>query len=99
MDTLEIKGKTVHATSPEGVTATMSIDKFVNQLRPAVMNCGGMVLPHGVHMFFSTTKTTIFFWELPPAVHHVRWISADSAVPSARAGGRGLYEDRRLAVP
>ena len=99
MDTITITGKTVQATSPEGVTATMSIDKFVNQLRPAVMNCGGMVLPHGVHMFFSTTKTTIFFWELPPAVHHVRWISADSAVPYARAGGKVLYEDRLLAMP
>ncbi len=99
MDTITIKGETVHATSPEGVTATMSITEFVKELRPPVMNCGGLVLPHGVHMFFSTPSTTIFFWELPPAVHHVRWISKDSVVPFAQAGVKVLYEDRLLAMP
>ncbi len=100
MDTIEIKGKTVQATSPEGVTATMSIEQFVRELRPPIMNCGGLVLPHGVHQFFSTPSTTIFFWELPPAVHHVRWISKDSTVPYHQAGGdKVLYEDRMLAMP
>ena len=97
--TITITGKKVQATSPEGVTATMSVEQFVHELRPPVMNCGGLVLPHGVHMFFSTRSTTIFFWELPPAVHHVRWISKDSAVPYRMGGARVLYEDRRLAMP
>ena len=83
MDTIEIKGRKVQATSPEGVTATMSVDQFVHKLCPPLMNCGGLVLPHGVRMYFSTRSTTIFFWELPPAVHHVRWISADSKVPKS----------------
>ncbi len=99
MDTIEIKGTTVQATSPEGVTATMPITEFIKELRPTVMNCGGLVLPHGVHMFFSTPTTTIFFWELPPAVHHVRWISKDSKVPFSLAGAKVLYEDRLLAMP
>jgi len=97
--TITITGKTVRATSPEGVTATMSVERFVRELHPPVMNCGGLVLPHGVHLFFSTPTTTIFFWELPPAVHHVRWISADSAVPYRMGGAKVLYEDRRLAMP
>ncbi len=99
MDTIKITGKEVQATSPEGVTATMPVDQFVDKLRPPVMNCGGLVLPDGVHMFFSTRSTTIFFWEIPPAVHHVRWISADSVVPYRMGGASVLYEDRLLAMP
>ena len=100
MDTkITITGKVVQATSPEGVTATMPIDQFVQKLHPPVMNSGGLVLPHGVHMYFSSRSTTIFFWELPPAVHLVRWISADSKVPYRMGGAKVLYEDRRLALP
>jgi hypothetical protein len=97
--TITITGKVVKATSPEGVTATMPIDQFVQKLHPPIMNCGGLVLPHGVHLYFSTASTTIFFWELPPAVHLVRWISADSKVPYRMGGAKVLYEDRRLAMP
>ena len=97
--TITITGDVVQATSPEGVTATMSVDQFVHKLCPPLMNCGGLVLPHGVHLYFSTSSTTIFFWELPPAVHHVRWISADSKVPYRMGGAKVLYEDRRLAMP
>ena len=100
MDTrITIIGNTVEAVSPEGVTATMSIEKFVKELSPPIMNCGGLVLPDGVRMFFSTPTTTIYFWELPPAVHHVRWISADSAVPYGMGDAKVLYEDRLLAMP
>ena len=97
--TITITGKVVQATSPEGVTATMPIDQFIQKLHPPLMNCGGLVLPHGVHLYFSTASTTIFFWELPPAVHLVRWISADSKVPYRMGGAKVLYEDRRLAMP
>jgi len=98
-DTLTITGKKVHARSPEGVTATLGVDEFVKKLNAPTMNCCGLILPHGVSTFFSTRSTTIFFWEIPPAVHHVRWISAESEVPHRMPGGSVLYEDRRIALP
>ena len=98
-DTLTITGKNVQARSPEGVTATMGIADFVEKINPPTMNCGGLILPRGVATFFSTESTTIMFWELPPAVHHVRWISADSEVPFKMPGASVLYEDRRIALP
>ena len=98
-DTLTITGKTVQARSPEGVTATLGVAEFVRKLSPPTMNCCGLILPRGVSTFFSTDSTTIFFWELPPAVHHVRWISADSEVPYRMPGAKVLYEDRRIALP
>ena len=98
-DTLTITGKNVQARSPEGVTATLGIAEFVDKINPPTMNCGGLILPRGVSTFFATETTTIFFWELPPAVHHVRWISADSEVPFKMPGASVLYEDRRIALP
>ncbi len=98
-DRITITGKNVEAISPEGVTATMTVDQFVRELATPVMNCGELILPHGVHTFYSTPSTTIFFWELPPAVHHVRWISKDSKVPYRMPGGKVLYQDRQLALP
>jgi len=98
-DTLTIRGRNVQARSPEGVTATLGVAEFVRKLSPPTMNCCGLILPRGVSTFFSTDSTTIFFWELPPAVHHVRWISADSEVPYRMPGAKVLYEDRRIALP
>lgn len=98
-DRITINGKKVHATSPEGVTATMAVDQFVRELRPTCMNCGGLILPEGVATFSATPSTIIFFWQLPPAVHLVRWISPDSPVPYRQPGAEVLYRDRRLALP
>ena len=98
-DTLTITGKTVQARSPEGVTATLGVAEFVKSLRAPSFNCGGLILPRGVSTLFSTESTTIFFWELPPAVHHVRWISPDSEVPYRMPGAKVLYQDRRIALP
>lgn len=98
-DTLTITGKKVHARSPEGVTAMLGVAEFVKKLRPPLMNCGGLILPRGVSTLFSTETTTIFFWELPPAVYHVRWISPLSKVPYKMPGAKVLYQDRRIALP
>ena len=53
-DRITINGKKVQATWPEGVTATMPVDQFVRELGAPVMNCGELILPHGVHTFSST---------------------------------------------
>ena len=98
-DTITINGDTVEARSPEGVTATLKVDEFIGKVNPPLMNCCGLILPDGAATFFSTRSTTIFFWQIPPAVHHVRWISPKSEVCHKTPGKTVLYDDRRIALP
>ncbi len=98
-DTITINGSTVEARTPEGVTGTLKVDEFVAKINPPLMNCGGIILPDGMATFFSTPSTTIYFWQLPPAVHHVRWISPKSEVCHKTPGRTVLYDDRLIALP
>jgi hypothetical protein len=94
-----IHGDAVEAVSPEGATAAMPLGSFLEALRPDLPSTSELVTPDGVRLMFSTRRITIVAWEIPPAVHRVRWISGDSAAPYSMGGRRAKYRERRLALP
>ncbi len=94
-----IHGTEVEAVSPEGATATMTLGSFLEALRPDLPSTGELIVPDGVRLMLSTPRISIFAWEIPPAVHRVRWISSDSAAPYTFPGCKAKYRERRLAMP
>lgn len=98
-ETLTVRGSTVQATSPEGVTATMSVGDFMGAVAPPSMSSCGILIPHGVRLIHSTRRITIMVWEIEPRVHRLKWISKSSKAPHGGTGRPVLYEFRRLALP
>lgn len=85
----------VEATSEEGSKATMPVENFVNALCPQMPD---FVLPDKVKFIKASPdrKFYIAVWEIDPAVHSIRWISATS---SKRYGLGTEYDKRELALP
>lgn len=89
---LEISGSQVEATSPDGASASMDVRPFVEALHSDCPSTGELVVPDGVRMFLPAPRALIVVWELPPAVHSVRWAEGTPA-------RHGRYRERRLAMP
>ncbi len=98
-DRVTIEGTTVQAQSSEGATAAMPIDEFMDQMNPPAPNTADVLLPEGVRLTRSNRSTSVFVWEIPPRIHRVSWIAADSPAPFRMAGAQVKYEPRSLALP
>ena len=94
-----IEGRTVEARSPEGVAAKIDLRAFLGMLAPARMSTAGLVLPDGIRMIYSGGSRTVLVWEIPPQVHHLKWIASNSTRPFGGVGRSATYAFRRLALP
>jgi hypothetical protein len=96
MQTVSIKGARVSVTSPEGQTATLSVEELFNRLDGREMGTGGIVLPDGVKAIVPQGRLTVWIHQTPPKVHNFKWITNDSPSPF----GRGTtYREARIALP
>lgn len=96
MDKITIEGTQVSATSPEGKTATMSLEQLMARAAPKRMDSNGVVLPDGIKLPLSEGAVTILVHETPPGVYSLRWIASDS---SARFGSEAKYRQVAIALP
>jgi hypothetical protein len=93
---IHIEGTEASATSPEGQTATLSLETLLARIAPPRMDTCGAILPDGIKMILSRGAHTIWVHESPPRVHNFRWIAGDSPSPF----GRGTkYRPVRIALP
>ena len=98
-ESVVIEGRTVEARSPEGVAAKIDLRAFLGMLAPARMSTAGLVLPDGIRMIYSGGSRTVLVWEIPPQVHHLKWIASNSTRSFGGVGRSATYAFRRLALP
>jgi hypothetical protein len=94
-----IENRDVAVTSPEGRTKTMRLEALLAHLErggPSAQDARDLVLPDGIKWVTSRGAHTILVHQTPPAVHHLKWIAADSP---ARHGQKTTYRQVRLALP
>jgi len=96
VETIKINEKTIQAVSPEGQTASISLEQLFEAAAPSGMNTRGIVLPDGVKLIDSRGPITLWVHETPPRVYGFKWIAKDS--PS-RFGRGTKYETVRIALP
>ncbi len=96
---LAIRGRTVQATSREGVKGRMKIEAFVRAMSPPRIDTCDVILPDGIRRVRERGGVTLFVWEIPPQVYHVQWIDDGSPAPFGIPGKRVKYRHRRLAMP
>src|SRR5579859_162376 len=94
--TVALHGTEVTATSPEGKTASMSIEAFLAKVAPRRMDTADIVLPDGIKAVLPKGTVTIWVYESPPSVQRFLWISGDSPAPF---GAGTKYRAVRLALP
>jgi hypothetical protein len=96
MDSITIEATQVTVTSPEGKTATMSLEDLIARLAPRRLDTRDMVLPDGVKVLFSQGSMAIVVHQTPPQVWNLLWIASDSP----EKFGRGTkYRQVRIALP
>lgn len=93
---LTVQDNQVIATSPEGKTASMSLDAFLAKLTARRMDTAGVVLPDGIKAVLTEGAVTIWVYECPPCVQRFLWIARDSPRPF---GPGTKYRKVRLALP
>jgi hypothetical protein len=95
-EVITIKGKDVHAVSPEGQTATISVHDLVTKLSHQRMDTNGVVLPDGIKSVASRGPVTIWVHQTPPRVWQFKWISTDSP---KHYGPGAKYRMIKIALP
>jgi len=93
---ISVEGSEIVATLPEGQTARMPLEAFIEKLIPTRMESGTTILPDGVKAVMSKDSVTVWVYESPPQVHRLRWIANDSPVP---CGHGTTYREVRIALP
>ena len=93
---VSVEGNEATATSPEGKTATMSLEALLARFAPSELGTGEAVLPDGVKTVRGDGSVTVWVHETAPAVHRLVWLASDSPVPYGR-GAR--YREVSLALP
>ena len=91
-----IEGERVHARSPEGAEAAMSVADFSEGLRSGLPDTRGIVWPEGTASLEPAGSGFVLVHQTPPAVHGFRWIAADS---ECEYGPGTAYREVRLALP
>jgi hypothetical protein len=94
--TLVIKGSQVTATCPEGKSASMPLQAFLEQMVPRRMDTAGVVLPDGVKAIFSQGNTSVWVYQCLPSLYSLQWIASDSPAPFGR---EAKYRTVRIALP
>lgn len=95
---ITIKGKQVTAQSPEGASASMPLDRFLDKIgvTSGSLNTGEDMLPDGVKAIRSRDGVTIVVHEASPQIYNLKWIAADSPTQY----GKGTkYRNVSVAVP
>ena len=95
-DKLCIDDKLVTATSPEGKSATMPLDAFLERIGPHVNGSRWMLWPTGVRAAAREGATLVWVYEQSPCVHNFLWIAPDSPAPF---GKDTKYRPVRIALP
>ena len=92
-----IRGREVLAVSPEGRSAGMKLEKFIEILSDFNGRAHtGCVLPDGIKLTVSRGSLTIWVYERAPQVYSFKWIAEDSPKPF----GRGTrYRTVKIALP
>ncbi|HOW69490.1 MAG TPA: hypothetical protein PKY77_02715 [Phycisphaerae bacterium] len=86
----------VVATSPEGATARMPLEQFLDRMARPQISTGVHVLPNGVRSVISRSEWSVFVYERAAQATQVRWISPDSEVDY---GPGTVYHDYRISWP
>lgn len=90
--TVTIKG---NLASVEGSDYGMDLPTLCDRVGPS-MSTGPVILPAGMKAVLSQGNITIWVWEKPPHIAHLRWITPDS--PSAYGPGT-KYQNVNIALP
>lgn len=91
---VQIKNDTVEVVSPEGQTAAMSLDAFLNYAQ-GIADSGSASLPEGIAYIKSRGNTVVWVHQTTPRVWNLKWIAAESARPY----GGATYRDVVVALP
>jgi hypothetical protein len=96
-DTLLLSNGSMTLTTDEGEKNKMPeatlLDVMREEIEPPL---GGFALPDGLKFYRWIAPFLCIVHQLPPLVHHVRWITDDSPVPF---GPGTKFENRRLSMP
>lgn len=96
MEPVKIEGQTMHATSPEGQTASMSIADVLESACPRRIDSRGVVMPDGFRLAYPMGPFTIWVHEVPPRVYQFKWIANDSP---KKFGTGTTYRMVRIGLP
>jgi len=94
--TITINGSTVEARSPEGVTASIPLEKLTKHLAPGRENIEKFILPGGVRFVLSRGETIVWVHQTPPRRWCFKWLAADSPKPF---GSEAKYRRVTIALP
>ncbi len=93
METVTIDHSQVLATSPEGQTASLEVERLVELLSPRPLDA---VYPDGLKREFRSGPLTVWVHQTSPRVHRLRWIAEDSPAPFGKGA---TYRDVTIALP
>src|SRR3990172_3898149 len=96
MHTVTIEGDKVHAISPEGQKASITIRELIKRAKPRRMDSCGVIIPNGVRLMYSDGPISIWVHESPACVVRLKWIDSRSR---ARYGPGTRYRMVRIALP
>jgi hypothetical protein len=96
MPTIKIEGATMHAVSPEGAKASMSVQDVLEAACPRQIDTRGAVMPDGFRLAYPMGPFSIWVFEIPPRVYQFNWIANDSPV---QYGTGATYRLVRTALP
>ena len=91
-----IEGVTAHTRTPEGNKKSMPLAGLLDQIVPRAIGTGEMVLPDGAKALLSHGRLLLCVQQIPPRVHNLKWLCADSARPYGRGA---TYRTVRVALP
>jgi len=96
MDKVHLEGTEARASSPEGNSAEMPLEKLMDSVTARTLDSGEFILPDGVNAVRSEGPVTIVVHETPPRVHSFKWIASDSPRPY---GSGAKYREVAIALP
>lgn len=96
METVQVAGTAMQATSPEGLSASMSIEDVLRAACPRRVDTRGVVMPDGFRLAYPMGPFSVWVFEVPPRVYQFRWIAKDSP---KQFGAGTAYRAVRIALP
>jgi len=93
---ITIQGDTVSTTSPEGKTASMPLEAFLEKVSPQVIHTGEDIIPDGVKAIRTIGNVTFVVHESSPQIYNLKWIRENSPKPY---GQGATYRNARIALP
>lgn len=85
----------LYVISPEGKSASMSLEEFVDKIRAPAVDLSRVIPPKGVIQRIED-NAVIWIYQREPQRYNLKWIAADSA---SRYGRGTTYRDVCLALP